>query len=173
MGLVPDEPLWAVSEGLVGFPSMALIVPPAGPIVDRNQANTRVVLLDGEQTIIGGLYSTVESTRRRGIPLLKDLPGWFFGIRYLTGMTQTTLIQQELLIVLQARVVDPLRARADRPFEDDLLRQVYEMTDKRFRVQKLPVHQLYALHGKIIPAKPARARENTPIIQQPPRRLLN
>ncbi len=96
-------------------------VSPAGPIVDRSTANTQVLLLDGEQTIIGGLYSTDEAVTRRGIPFLKDLPGWFFGIRYLTGVTQKTLIQRELLILLQARLVDPLRMRAGRPFEDNLL----------------------------------------------------
>ncbi len=96
-------------------------VSPAGPIVDRSTANTQVLLLNGEQTIIGGLYSTDEAVTRRGIPFLKDLPGWFFGIRYLTGVTQKTLIQRELLILLQARLVDPLRMRAGRPFEDNLL----------------------------------------------------
>lgn len=45
------------------------------------------------------------------------------------------------------------------------------MTNKRFRVQKLPVHQLHTLHGKIIPAELTHARENTPIIQQPPSRV--
>ncbi|WP_369407484.1 hypothetical protein [Rhodothermus marinus] len=44
-------------------------------IIDRNTADTQVLLLDGEQTIIGGLYSTRESISRKGIPFLKDLPG--------------------------------------------------------------------------------------------------
>ncbi len=96
-------------------------VSPAGPIVDRSTANTQVLLLNGEQTIIGGLYSTDEAVTRRGIPFLKDLPGWFFGIRYLTGVTQKTLIQRELLILLQARLVDPLRARSGRPLDGNLL----------------------------------------------------
>lgn len=93
----------------------------AGPMIDRNTANTQVLLLDGEQTIIGGLYSTEESITRRGIPILKDLPGWFFGLRYIFGYTQRTIGQKELLIVLQARVLDPLEARAQRPFERNLL----------------------------------------------------
>ena len=92
-----------------------------GPVIDRNTANTQVLLLDGEQTVIGGLYSTEESVTRRGIPLLKDLPGWFFGLRYLFGYEQKTVAQKELLIVLQARVLEPLEARARRPLQDDLL----------------------------------------------------
>lgn len=93
----------------------------SGPAIDKSTANTQVVLLDGEQTIIGGLFSTDEAVERRGIPLLKDLPGWFFGLRYIFGTTTTTVSQNELLIVLQAEVVDPLRARGRRAFEDDLL----------------------------------------------------
>jgi len=77
--------------------------------------------LDGEQTVIGGLYSTDETFSRRGIPILKDLPWWVFGIRYLTGVTQTVMVQNELVILLQAKLVDPLRARNDRPFDTNLL----------------------------------------------------
>src|SRR5690606_34834666 len=52
----------------------------SGPAIDKSTANTQIVLLNREQTIIGGLYSTDESMERRGIPFLKDLPGWFFGL---------------------------------------------------------------------------------------------
>ncbi|NBC15701.1 MAG: general secretion pathway protein GspD [Bacteroidetes bacterium] len=100
----------------------------AGPIVDRSTAETKVLLLNGEQTIIGGLYTTEETTSRRGIPILKDLPPWFFGIRYLTGITQKTIFQRELLILLQAKLIDPLRVRANRPFERNLLRKSRENT---------------------------------------------
>lgn len=95
----------------------------AGPIVDRSTAETQLMLLDGEQAIIGGLYTTDEVVDRKGIPFLKDLPGWFFGIRYLTGVTQRTMFQRELLILLQAKLVDPLRARSERPFPQQLLDQ--------------------------------------------------
>jgi len=108
-------------------------VSPAGPIVDRNTATTQVLLLNGEQTIIGGLYSTEDQVNRRGIPLLKDLPGWFFGIRYLAGVTQRTQIQRELLILLEARLVDPLRARANRPFDEDLLEQRRRQIEETIR----------------------------------------
>lgn len=93
----------------------------SGPVIDRNVANTKVLLLHGEQTVIGGLYSTEESRTRRGIPLLKDLPPWFFGLRYVFGYEQVSTAQKELLIVLQARVVDPVRIRAQRPIDRELL----------------------------------------------------
>lgn len=107
----------------------------AGPIVDRSTAETQLLLLDGEQAIIGGLYTTDEVVDRKGIPFLKDLPGWFFGIRYLTGVTQRTMLQRELLILLQAKLVDPLRARTERPFPRQLLEQ--SRRDRRETLQVL------------------------------------
>ena len=96
---------------------------PAGTIINRNQANTQILLLDGEATAIGGLISTQKTTSRSGVPVLKDLPGWFFGLRYIFGTEQTNVTKQELLIVLQAEVVDPLQARAKEKFENELIDQ--------------------------------------------------
>ncbi len=45
------------------------------------------------------------------------------------------------------------------------------MTNQRFRVQKLPIRNLYTLHQHILPAELTHARQNTPIIQRPPREL--
>lgn len=94
-----------------------------GPVINRNQAETQVLLLDGESTAIGGLISTQKTTTRSGIPVLKDLPGWLFGLRYIFGSETTNVSKQELIIVLQAEVVDRLQARANRPYEDDLIDQ--------------------------------------------------
>lgn len=95
----------------------------AGPVIDRNQATTQVVLLDGEQTVIGGLESSEETVNRSGVPILKDLPPWFLGLRYLFGRTERNVVQRELLIVLQADVVDPLTERAAEDFDDHLIRR--------------------------------------------------
>ena len=95
----------------------------SGPVIARNTANTQVLLLDGEQTIIGGLYSTDEIVNRRGIPILKDLPPWFFGLRYLFGTDRTNVTRRELLIVLQAEVRDPLRVRAVRAYAPELIEE--------------------------------------------------
>ncbi len=95
----------------------------AGTVINRNQAQTQVLLVDGEATVIGGLISTQRNTSRSGVPILKDLPGWVLGLRYIFGTEQTTVNKRELLIVLRAEVVDPLRARAKQKIEDDLLDQ--------------------------------------------------
>lgn len=94
-----------------------------GPTIDRSSANTQVLLLNGEQTVIGGLYSTDESISRSGVPILKDLPGWFFGLRYLFGRTQKQTTQKELVIAIQARIVDPIRDRFTTKLPDDMLQQ--------------------------------------------------
>lgn len=93
----------------------------SGPTIDRSLANTQLILLDGEQTVIGGLYSTEESVSRRGVPFLKDLPRWFFGLRYVFGRTQRSITQKELVISLEANVVDPIRDRMTRQIPDNLL----------------------------------------------------
>ncbi len=79
--------------------------------IARNSANTNVILLDGEQTIIGGLYSVDHTTTRRGIAFLKDLPL----LGRLFGTDQTVDTQRELLVVLQAEVVRSVPERYRNP----------------------------------------------------------
>ena len=95
----------------------------SGAIIDRSNANTQVILLDGEQTVIGGLYSTEETITRRGVPILKDLPGWFFGLRYIFGLSQKIMAQKELVIALQANVLAPIKTRTPVGPGQDMLAQ--------------------------------------------------
>lgn len=106
-----------------------------GPTIDRSLANTQLLMLDGEQTVIGGLYSTDESVTRRGVPILKDMPKWFFGFPYIFGRTQRSVIQKELVISLEANVVDPIRDRMARELPNELLesqRDAVRRTLERF-----------------------------------------
>ena len=45
-----------------------------GIIINTSEADTRVMVEDGQTAVIGGLIRTNESTVRRGLPYLKDLP---------------------------------------------------------------------------------------------------
>lgn len=83
-------------------------------IINKQEATTSAILLDGEATHVAGLYRTEESTVRRGIPILKDLPGWFFGLRYLFGYNSTDQSENELIIILQAELVEPVAERIKR-----------------------------------------------------------
>jgi hypothetical protein len=103
----------------------------SGITIDKNQTKTRVLLLDGEQTVIGGLFSTEDGSFRKGIPILRDIPI----IRHLFSFRQTTTVQKELLIVLQARMIDPLRTRAARPFPTNLYDQ--ERQDLQERLERI------------------------------------
>lgn len=85
---------------------------PVSTIINKQQANTHALLLDGESTVIAGLYRTEEAKIRRGIPILKDLPGWFFGLKYLFGYNSTDVQESELIILLQAELEEPIPARA-------------------------------------------------------------
>ncbi|MDR3667510.1 MAG: hypothetical protein P4L35_11765 [Ignavibacteriaceae bacterium] len=79
--------------------------------IKKTFANTDVLLLDGEQTVIGGLYINDEEIVRTGIPFLKDLPWWVFGIRYLTGSDQTIITKKEVVILLKAELLNTLEER--------------------------------------------------------------
>ncbi len=56
-----------------------------GPTINRSQVKTHALLFNGEETVIGGLFTTLETEVREGVPFLKDLPWWFFGLRYVFG----------------------------------------------------------------------------------------
>jgi len=90
---------------------------PVSTVINKQQANTHALLLDGESTVIAGLYRTEESEVRRGIPILKDLPGWFFGLKYLFGYNSIDRQESELIVLLQAELEDPLDERIQRSFQ--------------------------------------------------------
>ena len=79
--------------------------------IKKTSANTDVLLLDGEQTVIGGLYINDEEYVRSGIPFLKDLPWWVLGIRYLTGSDQKIITKKEVVILLKADLLNTLKQR--------------------------------------------------------------
>jgi type IV pilus assembly protein PilQ len=72
--------------------------------------------LDGEATTIAGLYRTEETKVRRGIPILKDLPPWFFGLRYLFGYNSNDYLENELIIIVQASLEKTVKQRASEKF---------------------------------------------------------
>ena len=80
-------------------------------IINKTKANTNLLLLDGEETIIGGLYNSEATSIRIGIPFLKDLPWYIFGLRYLFGYEREQLVKKELIILLKADLVPTLQER--------------------------------------------------------------
>lgn len=82
-----------------------------GPAINRSVVKTHALLYDGEETVIGGLYTTNETETREGIPFLKDLPGWFLGLRYLFGSESKLKQKHELIVLLKAELLQPIRSR--------------------------------------------------------------
>jgi type IV pilus assembly protein PilQ len=91
--------------------------------VRKTAASSDVLLLDGEETVIGGLYVNEEVIVRTGIPFLKDLPWWVLGIRYLTGSDETIVRKKEVIILLRAELLPTLEERFTSTRERNLIKE--------------------------------------------------
>lgn len=104
---------------------------PVSTVISKEQASTHSLLLDGESTVIAGLYRTDQSEVRRGIPILKDLPPWFFGLRYLFGFNSTDISENELIVLVQAELEDSIPNRLLKHFRPK--RELIEEQRQRHR----------------------------------------
>jgi len=75
------------------------------------ESSTQVLLLNGEETVIAGLLRQEKQNLRKGVPGLKDLPWWFFGLRYLFGYESESWMKKELVIFIRARIVPKVLSR--------------------------------------------------------------
>jgi len=104
--------------------------------IRKTTATSQVILLDGEETVIGGLFTNEETVTRNGIPFLKDLPWWFFGLRYVFGYDETTTRKKELVILLKAELIPTLKERFENPKTDHVLG-----TEREKQRMQLKYHQ--------------------------------
>ncbi|HMI30116.1 MAG TPA: type II and III secretion system protein, partial [Candidatus Limnocylindrales bacterium] len=72
-----------------------------GIIINTTMADTRVMVNDGETAVIGGLIRSNESTVKRGIPILMDVPL----LGNLFRSTSTTKQKRELLIFVTPKIL--------------------------------------------------------------------
>jgi type IV pilus assembly protein PilQ len=72
------------------------------PTIVSRAAKTKVMVADGETTVIGGIYTRKTSNNVAGLPLLKDIPvlGWLF------RKSEELDERGELLIFLTPRLVN-------------------------------------------------------------------
>ncbi|MDI6766497.1 MAG: type II and III secretion system protein [Bacteroidota bacterium] len=103
----------------------------AGPIIDRQSVKTHVLLYDGEETVIGGLVSNKMIELRQGIPILKDLPWWVFGLRYIFGSEEKQRMKSELIVLLKVELSPRIRDRVGNAIDRQKL-----INDKRKEYQK-------------------------------------
>jgi type IV pilus assembly protein PilQ len=93
-------------------------------------------MLNGEQTVIGGLFVNDETTVRNGIPILKDLPWWVFGLRYLFGSDSKAITKKELVICIKAELVPTLKERLTTPQPESVLHKEVEKQRERMKIHE-------------------------------------
>jgi type IV pilus secretin PilQ/predicted competence protein len=71
------------------------------PVISKQEAQTKVVVGDGETVVIGGLTSSNEQEQETGIPFLKDIP--IFG--YLFKYYKKSINKKDLIIFVTPRIV--------------------------------------------------------------------
>ena len=100
-------------------------------IIDKSESNTFVLLYDGEETVIGGLYDKEVKVGRGGVPFLKDLPWWVFGLRYLFGYETETFSEREMIVIVKAEIIDSVydREKLDKPTEEQIDQERKDMKD--------------------------------------------
>lgn len=73
-----------------------------GVIISISEADTRVVVADGETAVIGGLINEVESNIETGLPLLKDVPL----LGNLFKFQNDTTKKRELIIFVTPKIIE-------------------------------------------------------------------
>jgi general secretion pathway protein D len=100
-------------------------------VINKTSAEGSLTLLNGEEGYVGGMYSTDETTVRQGVPLLKDLPWWFFGLRYIFGYDSKEVIKRELIVLMKAEILPSLEERAAKqPSMKNLIKEGQQEMEK-------------------------------------------
>ncbi len=104
-------------------------------VVKISETKTQKILYDGEETVVGGLTVKDEQHVRKGIPILKDLPPWVLGIRYLAGYEKVSVKSKELLIIIKAHILkniyDREKEKQDIKFQINESRKSFEKLDSK------------------------------------------
>jgi type IV pilus assembly protein PilQ len=109
-------------------------------LINKTESQAKLLLLDGEESYVAGLVIQEENTTREGIPLLKDLPWWVFGLRYVFGYDKVSVSQKDLLILLRADLVPTVDERIEqlskgRNVIQEKLKEGREELEKRMKKQ--------------------------------------
>ncbi|MDD5255710.1 MAG: type II and III secretion system protein [Candidatus Omnitrophica bacterium] len=80
------------------------------PIIETREAETRIMIGDGETIVIGGLIKDVKSTNKQGIPFLSKIP--LFGVFFSRDTVDTGKV--DLLIFITAHIVKEDEFTAER-----------------------------------------------------------
>jgi type IV pilus assembly protein PilQ len=90
-----------ILEVLATNDSPSLTAGATAPSIDTKKAETKVLVRDGETTVIGGIYVENLQESEEGIPWLMDIPG----VGYLFKSKKTQTVKDELLIFITPRIM--------------------------------------------------------------------
>jgi general secretion pathway protein D len=79
--------------------------------IRKTSATTQVLMLNNEEVVLGGLFINEDINVRTGVPFLKDLPWYVFGLRYIFGADEIRVNKKELVILLRTELVPTLKDR--------------------------------------------------------------
>ncbi len=116
------------------------LIDPVNTVINKTQARTEALLYDGEETAIAGLYVNEVLNVRSGVPVLKELPTWFFGLRYLFGYDRRLISKKELVVLLKVNIVPSIRSRLKEKAEPkrgmDLIKEKSQAFEELIRVRE-------------------------------------
>ncbi len=126
--------------------------------ITKTMAATKILMLDNEEVAIGGLFVNDESSVRRGVPFLKDLPWWFFGLRYIFGYDQVTVSTKEIIMLIKVNILPTLKERIELKKQQQILsdewqQQVDEMQNYREQIDKARKEKKEELERKLNESK--------------------
>lgn len=85
---------------------------PDHPAISRNTSTQSILAVNGEEMMVSGNSEFTESNTRTGVPVLKDLPWWFLGLRYIFGSDQTVMTKTQIVQLFKVEVLPSVRERA-------------------------------------------------------------
>ncbi len=100
--ITPDKSIKMIIKASKNSPNMS-IISNGQPAIDKKEAQTEILVKDGETTVIGGIYVVDEADVTAGLPFFSKLPfvGWMFKTE------QKTKSRNELLIFITPRIIKP------------------------------------------------------------------
>lgn len=109
------------------------------PIIETREAETRILIKDGETIVIGGLLKDIKSKDRQGIPFLSKIP--VLGVLFSRDTTDTGKL--DLLIFITARILKEGEAASIEEMqklntrEEMLQEQAVSKKQKKHKKQKI------------------------------------
>jgi len=124
-------------------------------IINIQEAETDVVVSDGETVVIGGLVERKEELSETGVPLLKDIPLLGALFRY----THKEIVKKDLAIFVTPRIVRRQLSLAPQPAPDpqDLA-----------KAATAPSVEPVSTPAETLPMEPAPAPQEQPAAEVPP-----